>query len=524
MLFNKQVENEDLKSERGAVQTEIGSYKVIEKPLYYLGKLFQKITPPQDGFYKSEFSIQNVKDLPPRYKQKINNQKFSMNEVLKHYNDYYYPANMTVKIVGNFDMGKMKSTIRKHFGEVLATGNMSAKEPNKSPVLNNIPYKNFEEGGSENYGYIGAKYILDDYKKYLVIESYIDNLALRLQQNLRNELGHTYSINSSSFGDGKAQVATVVFDGLHNQFDENISTVKEVLNNDLIQITDQTISEALIQYRKNYTSIEQDTKSLMHLIDTSQYLKVKHNSTESAYSIFDSISPEFFRDTIKNTFKKENMYSNLYREYYFFPYDVLILSFITVIGFLILYFKLPQLDRLRLNNNYNYRNIILSRRLSNRFLGFIYFVLIFIASVYLWEWIKYFLLTNLTGNSNYLSTIELPYSYFWGTLDDLLGICLFLFLCRYLFTYHAHLAVTENKLCLVGHRIKAISKSDILEIDTSKNNINKIIKSRGLSLMFWKPLVKITLEGGKTLYLRSRNAKHLKEDLNKWLKQSNPAI
>ncbi len=56
-------------------------------------------------------------------------------------------------------------------------------------------------------------------------------------------------------------------------------------------------------------------------------------------------------------------------------------------------------------------------------------------------------------------------------------IFVFLFLCRYVFTYHAHLAVTENKLCLVAHRIKAITKTDIVEIGIAKNNISKPLKA-----------------------------------------------
>ena len=425
MLFNKEVEMADLNSERGAVQTEIGAYKSIDKPLFYLKNFFELIAPPNKTFYEAEFSLKRAKELPPNYLQKLNNQQFTMKEILDHYDDYYYPANMTMKIAGNFDTAKMKNTIQNNFGSITKTGNKRAVKPTMTATLNNNPYYFFEEGGNENYGSIGAKFILDDYKKYLVLDSYMRNLATRLQQKLRNELGQTYSINSYEFGEGSARVITLGFDALNEKFETNIKAIKEMLATDIEHISDQTISKSLAQYNKYYSSVEHNTKSLFELINTSQYLLEQHDIKESSYSIFNSIDPEFFRTTIQDAFKDKNMYYSFYREYYFFPYDTVVLSILILVILLTFYFKLPHLDKLRNNNNFNYRNILLSRRLSNRFLGFIYILLIFIASTYIWEWIKFFILTYTTGNSDFLTTIDLPYSYLWGTLDELMNIIVF---------------------------------------------------------------------------------------------------
>jgi hypothetical protein len=38
-------------------------------------------------------------------------------------------------------------------------------------------------------------------------------------------------------------------------------------------------------------------------------------------------------------------------------------------------------------------------------------------------------------------------------------------------------------------------------------------------LRFYKPVVKLTLKDGSVFYLRSANAEHLKEDLERWLRE-----
>ena len=101
-----------------------------------------------------------------------------------------------MRVVGNFDIERMKKLIQNTYGKVNRTGNKKTMRPPKNPTLNDKPYKRFTEGGGSNHGYIGAKYILDDYKKYIILDAYTENVALRLQQKLRNDMGQTYSINA----------------------------------------------------------------------------------------------------------------------------------------------------------------------------------------------------------------------------------------------------------------------------------------------------------------------------------------
>jgi predicted Zn-dependent peptidase len=516
MIFDKSITLKDLNIERGAIQTEIGAYEWIEKPLWHLNSLIEVLSPPKEDIYADDFSLAKLKNLPPPYQEKLNNQDFTMQNVMKHYETYYYPANMTLKIVGGFDPIEMQRLIRKHYGSIARTGIERSVKPSELPRLNGKPYNLSKEGKPKNSGYIGAKYILDDYKKHLIIDTYVDNLAVRLQQKLKNDLGHTYTVSSTGFSSRKARVASVHFDGLDNEFESNIVAVKEAIKNDIGHISNQTIEEALEQSKKNYASIGHDSRTLMKLVNKTEYLHDQHNTTESPFAIINSVSHSDFRNTIKETFIDKNMYSTIYRNYYYFRYDLIVLSITSVLVLFLLYFQLHHIDRIQQKISCGYRHVVMHRRISNRFLGTLYIIIIFAFTFLIWTWLKYLFFTHVIGNSLYISTIDVPYRYLWMIIDALVSIFIVLFSCRYLFNYHARLAATEDRICIVGHRMKSISLGDIETIETTNWSIKNAIRSFGISLLFWKPLVKIKLRNGKVLYIRNKNAQHLKEDLNKW--------
>jgi len=513
MLFDKQVELEDLISEKGAVQTEIGANEWTDKPLWYLVKGLEIFAPPQADIYRDDFALPKIKKQSLRLNQKINNQTFTLPEVMAHYKTYYYPANMILKIAGHFDMNEMKKHVQTHYGSIQRKGTKKALKPKENPQLNQKPYRLFVEGASENAGYIGVKYILDDSRKSLIIDAYLDNLALRLQQKLRNDLGHTYSIYASESKRHKATVAYIYFDGLHDEFESNIIAVRDAIKGDLKNLSNETIDDALREYKKYYTSVEHDSNTLMGLIDTTQYLQEEFASSKSSYQFFDSINHTNFREALNQTFVDKHLYSVIYRDYYLFPYDVVLLGLLSFVMMIVLYFKLYPLDKIGQKSNCAYRNIIMSRRISNRFLGFFYIFAIYFVSSFLWEWIKYLFLTYLIGNSTYLQSIDVPYSYIWTISDMILGILVFLLLCRYLFPYFARLVVTQDGIYLIGHRVKSIPKAEIADIQTIHWNFSKSLKSFGISILFWRPLLKITLNNDKEIYIRSAHAEHLKEDL-----------
>ena len=317
MLFDKNVTDEDLEIERKALQTEIGEPRWYYRPLYAMMHFFESITPPQEDFYVEQFGLPKAKELPGGYHAQENNKRFTLDEVMTRYRAYYYPANMKLMVVGNFDADKMRQEIENSFGKISKTGTLKVMEPHYKPKSNQKPYLRFYEGAPENYASLGAKYVLDDYKKYLILNIYTYSLAQRLQQQLRNKHGKTYSVNESGFSDKHAGAALIGFDGLADVFSDNIAQAEKMIAADQKAMAPERIKKAMAQYEKRYYSaIEHDSDTLMGLVDMADYLREEHNITDqTSYSIFKSITPELFQKTVTEAFRPQNRYKYVQREY-----------------------------------------------------------------------------------------------------------------------------------------------------------------------------------------------------------------
>ncbi len=517
MLLDKNVSEADLDSEKGAVQTEIGEYKFPERLVWDTVMFFKKIFPPEQNFYLQQFGLPKRKALPARYCSQLNNPHFSMNQVMQHYQKYYYPANMTLKIAGNFDMAKMEKKIEQTFGTYRQTGKATVVKPEQKPRANHKPAQRFYEGTGKNTGYIGAQYLLEDYKKCLIVDAYTANLASRLQKKLRNKMGQNYGVQPYLFDDRKAGVASVYFDGLRKNFEENVAIVKKQIAADAVSLDDQTVADALREYREqNYDAVEHDSRSLMSLIDTQEYIDTDYKlGGKTSFAVFSSITPEAFRKTVSEVFKPQNSYEVIYRDYYFFPYDIMLWSLLATVLLVVVYFRLYRFDYRQKGLHYTKRDIVLERRLSNRFLGFWMFLLVFAVSSVLWAWIKYLLCSFFTGDPYYLSTIDVPWSYAADIADSLMIIVVFALVYRYGFRYNARLQADSEAIYLVGNRITVLPRDEIASIDVVKWHPGLFFKIRGLAIGFWRPLALVTMQDGRKYYLRSTNAVHLKEDIEK---------
>ncbi len=73
MLFDKQVIEEDIKVEKGALQTEIGEIQWHNKFLWDMRSFLEAIFPPSEDMYEDEFMLSKPKELPPYYYAQENN-------------------------------------------------------------------------------------------------------------------------------------------------------------------------------------------------------------------------------------------------------------------------------------------------------------------------------------------------------------------------------------------------------------------------------------------------------------------
>ncbi len=519
MLFDKNVTDEDLEIERKALQTEIGEPHWYYRPLWALMHFFDFIGPPAENFFKDEFSIPKEKELPDRYLAQENNKRFTLDEVMARYNAYYYPANMKLIIAGNFDVQKMRSFIEKRFGKVNKTGSLKVEKPHYTPKLNGKPYERYYEGMPENYAYVGAKYVLDDYKKYLILDIYTYSLAQRLQQQLRNKEGKTYSVNESGFTDKNAGAALIGFDGLADVFSQNIAQAEAMIAKDSRKMEPADIQKAMAQYEKRYyTSIEHDSDTLMGLVDMADYLRKEHNITDkTSYDIFKSITPEAFQKTVTETFTPQNRYRYIAREYYYFPMEMGVLSLTVLLFFIMGYVGLYGWQLRRQGIRLTQRDIRFQRRLSSRFMGFLILTATIIIASVGFEWIKYLLSKWIMGDPYWLLTLEVPYSYIATVLDAFVYLLWFFWLYVTLWRYYARIIVTDDYLIATGNRVAVIPKAQITSIAVVPAKERTWRRTLGTMFRFWKPVVKVELKNGEQYYLRSANAEHLREDLQKWL-------
>ncbi len=518
MLFDKNVTQEDLEIEKSALQIEIGEPRWYHAPLYAVKNFFKTIMPPREDIFNLDFSLPKERPLPDLYFAQRNNKGFSLAEVMERYERYYYPANMKLFIAGDFDTASMRKKIEETYGKIDKSGSERIVRPHHTPRLNGKPFERFYLGTPRSYAYIGTKYILDDYRKYLIIDSYILSLADRLQRRLRNLYGKSYSVNPQNFGREAAQIAAVGFDGLADSIDGNLAAARELISEDVRGMDEESIGKALEAYDTLYfASQEHDVDTLMDLIDTARYVREEYNITDrSPYDIFRSITPELFARTVSDNFRPQNGYSVLFREYYLFPMDSFVFAVVMILIFIVLYRRYYASLLKRKGLYFTQRDIIFQRRCSSRFIGFLVFAITIIAAIVLQEWVSYLLFWWIQGDPYYPKRLDAPWSFIVKSAEFLIYTAIFLALIS-LWRYYAKIVVTKNALIAIGSRILPIKRDEIESVKAVPFKESRFTNRVGTFLRFYKPLVEVLLKDGRRYYIRSANARHLSEDLTGWL-------
>jgi predicted Zn-dependent peptidase len=521
MLFDKNVTEEDLRVEKGALQIEIGEPNWADIFSFIkLGKFFNFIAdlfPPTYDIYRNDFGIDTEKEKI-EYKSaaiyKNNNKDFTLNEVLAHYHDYYYPSNMTLKIVGKFNLYKMKSLIQKSFGKVPKREGKTLIQPlYKDATLSHKPYLSYENLGMEDQSSVqlGTKLLADNPQKVLIVESYIEDLADRLNKEFRNKKGETYGVSGGIMQYENAVIASLYFSSPHDAFDKNIMIAKTWMHDETQgDINDSTIKTAIKQKLKHFEAVEHDVDSLMSTINKSQYFKRFYGdlAEKTPYTLLKEITPQMYKKVLKETFTRDNAYTVIQRDYVWFPYEGLILTFLMTILFLYLVMKFYSA-------NVNRRNIRLQRRLTNRFTSFIIILTSIMVAELLYTWIEYALVTFVGLNPLWRESFDIPISYFIMIVEFLFSLLITYFVVKKLFSwFFTKLYVTQKSLILVGAKSRYINLKDIAYCEVTPWSAKLWGKIHGVSLLFWRPLLKIVSNQNEEIYLRSIHADHLAEDLS----------
>lgn len=518
MLFKMDLTEEDLRVEKQALQTEIGELKWYNSMGYYISKV-NKLFPKDTNHFEEEFIFKKEKEKEKikKYFYKRNNNKFILEDIKTYYEDYYYPSNMVLKIAGNFNNLEVENYIKEVFGKIKNSGDKTTKKPNYNTQVNNktsIMYVISPEEASS--GLIGAKYIENSYKKYLIISSYLEFTADKLQQKLRNELGLIYSVHDFRNGIKDAVISGINFKSINDNFDENLKIIKEQIKFDAKDMKDNDITEALDDYGIYYSSIETDINSIFDLIETQSYVHERYKEFEKTpYEIFKSINLLDFQNTITKTFKEKNEYNYITKDYYFFPYDIFIFVFISILLSIILYININKYRNKKLNLFYSSRDIIFTRRISNRFFSIINFILILFVATVISEWIEYLFRLVILRDEYYFYRIHELFMFFTTFISFLFFILIYFVVAKTIFKfYFAKIDITSTRINLQGNIIQPIEKDEIINIEKVSWSLNKYFKTYGVS--FYKDLVLVETNKNKKYYLRSSNGQELEDDLKKW--------
>jgi len=146
MIFDKKINETDLEVERSALQVEIGNIKWYHAPINNIISFIDWVSglfPSAADIYYAVFSLEREEPSPIEFNFIQNNKKFTLEQLMQHYDNYYYPSNMVLKVVGNFNELKMKETINNTFGTVKKIGE-------REQIAYQIPTdKNFKTASSD---------------------------------------------------------------------------------------------------------------------------------------------------------------------------------------------------------------------------------------------------------------------------------------------------------------------------------------------------------------------------------------
>jgi hypothetical protein len=164
------------------------------------------------------------------------------------------------------------------------------------------------------------------------------------------------------------------------------------------------------------------------------------------------------------------------------------------------------------------RDVRFVRRISSRFTGAVVIILSYLIAALAETWIVYLFGKWILHDPYWVERIDVPLGHAVWFLELFLFLALFLAFYYLMWRYYAKLIVTDDKLIALGNRVLTIDKDQIADIEVVPAKERKWRQTLGTMLRFYKPVVKLTLKDGSAFYLRSANAEHLKEDLEKWLR------
>ena len=512
MILKPNLIEQYIEKEKTTVEMEIGKPTPI---VQFLGFNPMQILKPRylnhPNFWEQEFGLK----LPPAYSledEQLSNQRLTLSQVQKQYEDYYYPSNMHLFIAGKFDRKKMDAIIQKTWGSV--TAYQGKKLPALArPILREKPYVGTTITQDNPTAQIGTKVVNFNLKEQLIIASYTEYLAHDLMKELRNKKGQTYTayaVNDFYNGYGTAYIT---FQSREEHLSQNLNQVKAILKKDAEEgkISKERVEEAKkllisqFQLRGREAHVMLDYALFHHSI-INQFGKF-----ESPYSIIQNVQADEYAATLKKFFKPNLRYEFQARNHYMFFYDHLV---VLVLGALAAFMGLKTL----LTKPFQHQAIRWVRKVKFPPLKSLEFAML-VCGYFAYVHIE-FVMTLIFAQLPFFNSSLLFKEYLWPVFC--LGGCvttMMFFLC----SLPSKLMVVREKLVIksISYHSTHINIADIHSLETVslfayfwKMHFLKVgPRFSFFNFKFWKKGLLVHMKNGKSYYFGMDHAQEACNEL-----------
>lgn len=517
MLLKPTISEEYVDLERGTVELEIGKPSPISVFLGFnpMDHLYPRYLKAPD-FWESEFNVSHRQDYTKTDEQ-LSNRRLTTAQVKQHYQDFYYPANMALFVVGNFDREAVLKRIEKDWAsQPERKGKVLAALPKPTP--RKAPFKGITLTTETPYFYIGTKAWDITVKDHEVMSSYLNYLSHRLMKEIRNLKGQTYTAapyydDSEGYG-----YLTVGFQSPTDHMKNNLKLVNSKLQTEAYKggLTEEQVKEAIDLHLADYFRRGKESNDMMALAQWYQGIYDLYGKFESPFATLRDVSSAEYNEILQKHFKPEHKYEYFYEPYYFFHYDIFLFYFVVAIG---TFFVL----RGQLTKPFQHDQLKWIRKIQFPPLKMLELVVLCLGA---YAFTHFHHALNLVFSHSYMQSHILIAEYLrsivWAVALLVTAVGVFSLLPRKLMVMGSNLViktVTYYSRHIPLSQIEKVEELRFLSRDFAKLVIrtNYKFKFYYFSPLFWKPGLALHFKSGEVIFISVRHASQAKSEVEGFL-------
>lgn len=332
MIFNRTFDPKIIDLAKSSVVLEIGEPFFFNEIFNtdFFGNFFKHYF-ADHGYWESEFGY-----APHEYtaeEERLSVEYIDVSDVERHYKDYYYPANMTLFLSGNFNSKHVLTSLRKLLGNIPNGSDVKMKLPESKRIGKDYVEIETTVSGETRITH-GLKFYNITEKELLSVDSYMEYVAHRLMIELRNKKGETYSANARTKFYKKNGYSVVSFETPPEKFKDNKEYLLSLLEKEAIKgdLTDEKIEEAKNLFLKQkYEITDVDADSLMDLAEQMFERYTEYGTWSSPYQVLANITPDDYKNNLKKVFTDLGHHTELSMPPLLFRYDLIVVFFSTIL-------------------------------------------------------------------------------------------------------------------------------------------------------------------------------------------------